>query len=70
MPYVIIKGESMKADLAYYEQVLTESGTPNKSTRFENGTWVVRSSSYYGKAPLGICIKVDAVKGNIVSTEY
>jgi len=54
----------------YYEQVLTESETPNKSTRFENGNWVVNSVSYYGKLPLGVCIKVDAVKGNIVSTEY
>lgn len=70
VPYVIIKGESMKADLAYYGQVLTESGTPNKSTRFEKGNWVVSSSSYYGKAPLGICIKVDAVKGDIVSIGY
>lgn len=70
VPYVILKGEATKADKAYYEQVLAESETPNKGTHFENGNWVVSASSYYGKAPLGICIKVDAVKGNIVSTTY
>jgi hypothetical protein len=71
VPYVVLKGESTaKADRAYYEQVLEESETPSKSTRFENGNWVVNSVSYYGKLPLGICIKVDAITGNIVSITY
>jgi hypothetical protein len=70
VPYVVIKGELVAADQAYCEQVLAECETPSQSTHFENGNWVVNSCSYYGNAPLGICIKVDAVKGNIVSTEY
>ncbi len=71
VPYVVLKGEpAAKADQAYYEQVLEESETPNKSSRFENGNWVINNYSYYGKSPLGIYIKVDAVMGDIVSIEY
>lgn len=63
VPYVILKGETTKADKAYYEQVLSESETPYKSTYFEDGNWVVSSYSYYGNAPIGICIKVNGFKG-------
>lgn len=68
VPYVVLKGApAAKADRAYYEKVLEDSETPNKSTRFENGNWVVSVSSYYGEAPLSIRIAIDAIKGNIVS---
>ncbi len=68
--YAIIKGELSKVGKELYEAILAENEKPNKSTCYENGNWVVNSSSYYGKSPLGIRIKVDAVKGNIVSIAY
>ena len=68
-PYVVIKGEFMKADKAFYEKVLAESEAPNKITSFKNGNWVFNSTSYYGKEPMCISINVDAVNGNIVFIE-
>lgn len=68
--FAIMKGELSKVGKELYEEILAENATPNKSTCFENGNWVVRSSSHYGKSPMSIIIQVDAIKGNIVSTEY
>lgn len=68
--YAIMKGELSKVGKELYETILAENEKPNKSTRYENGNWVVRVGSYYGESPMSIIIKVDAIKGNIVSTEY
>lgn len=68
--YQVLKGEVYKGDKSYYEKAASQMKAPMQSTHFENRNWVVRSSSYYGKSPMSIEIKVDAVKGDITSVEY